>query len=162
MLKQYNGSVNDFIHDIGVIVATDSVNDDVRHLAEVAIASFSPVFHVRAMYNFVKMTFPYMPDYEESELLQTPHVIATDYFGGRIRGLDCDCAATLLCCLLKSVGIKSRVAILDTNFDGEYDHAVCQVFSETLGNIWINADVTTPDLPFGWYLESGRTTYVGN
>jgi len=160
-LKKYEGDVNDFINSMAIALEEGSVDPDVRRLAEYAVVSFNPTFHVRAVFNFVRQTFPYLADPVDAELLQHPRIISQDYLNqGRARGLDCDCVAVLEAAMLSSIGIRSRVAIMDTAQKGSYDHAVCQVFSSTLGNIWLNADTTT-NYPFGWELNHGMITYIG-
>jgi hypothetical protein len=155
----YEGDVNEFIAHMEKVIYEDSVDEYVRQLAERAVASFTPNFYVRAVYNFCKI-FPYVSDPTSGELLTTPHVIARDYLNeGIIHGLDCDCVSTLICCMLNSIGIKSRVAILATG-GSEFDHAIAQTWSDTL-QMWINIDVTTKQLSFGWELNSNRTKYIG-
>lgn len=71
---------------------------------------------------------------------------------------NCDDLALLSAAMLGSIGYTIRIALLDTDFDGELNHALTQVRSEKLG-LWLNVDLSSQH-PIGWEIKSGRTEYI--
>lgn len=142
--------------DLSQMLTEGIQSPNVRKLAEEAITGKEN--HIVAVFDFVKETFPYVPDPADRELFIHPNRIAEDYFAGRTRGFDCDDHALLNAAMLGSIGYKTRLALLDTDFDYQLDHAVAEVYSEVLQN-WFILD-TTSNNPLGWQIQSGRTIYV--
>ena len=127
----------------------------VRQLAERAIAGQDD--HVVAIFNFIKATFPYVPDPYGIELFRHPNLIAEQYFEGNILSEDCDGLALLAGSMLGSIGHEVRLALLDTNRDGELDHAIAQVVTDKLG--WLNVDCASQN-PLGWHIEAEGIEYI--
>ena len=129
------------------------VSPNVRRLAEAAITGKDD--NIVAIFNFVRDTFPYVPDPQDMERFISPNRVALDYFEGKIRGLDCDDFALLTGAMLGSIGYDVRIALLSTS-NAEIDHAISQV-STDIG--WLNVDASSKE-PLGWYIPSGRTIYA--
>ena len=142
----HNASPHDVNREMSKMLKEGSVDPSVRQLAETAIQR-DPQDHVSSVFDFVRDTFPYVPDPNDTELFLHPRKIAKDYFEGRIRSGDCDDHALLLSSMLSSIGYKTRVALLAVE-TSELDHAVAQVYSEKL-KLWIMIDPSS-SCPIGW------------
>jgi len=126
-----------------------SMNEQVRRLAvEIIRDKQNPI---PAVYDWVKGHVAYVQDpivdNEQSELFISPVKMANDYYAGNPLAGDCDDHALLNTALLRSVGIKANVVLLDQHDDG-YNHAIAQAFSEGTEK-YINLD-TTVSFPLGW------------
>ena len=130
-----------------------------RHLAESVIRNKAN--SIVAIFNYVRENLPYVPDptvgFRQAERLVNPEQFSYDLLRGVSRCEDCDGHSVLIAALGGSVGIPSRIALIDSNFDGELDYAVAQLWSDKIG--WINVG-TTSDLPLGWKYNAGAVTYV--
>jgi len=140
--------------ELGRMLSEGIISPNVRRLAEIAIVSKDD--DIVAIFNFVRDTFPYVPDPQDMELFIHPNRMAEDYFNGRIRSEDCDGLALLTGAMLGSIGYEVRIVLLDTDFDDSIDHAISQV-STDIG--WLNVDASSKE-PLGWYIPSGRTIYA--
>lgn len=139
-------NLNDVRREMSRFLRTGLQSSAVRQLAEEAEAEPALIF------DFVRRTFPYVPDPVGFELFISPHRIAEDYYNGRIRGGDCDDLAMLTAAMIGSVGYESRVMLIALG-GLSVDHAVAQVRTP-LG--WLNLD-TVSSLPLGWYLPGWKT-----
>ena len=155
----YEGGVKEFLNSMSIVLAEDSLSENVRRLAELAIVGYPQEYYPKGIFYFVKTEFQYAQDPVDAELLQRPNLVATDYFNGIRRAMDCDCQATLISAMLRSIGIEARIAIIDSNMDGEWSHAIAQVKSDIF-NEYVNLDTTTPTLPLGWFQPYTKITYV--
>jgi len=125
----------------------------VRKLAEEAVSGKPDP--ISAVFEFVRKTFPYVPDPENYELFVHPRVRAEAYYKGEIKGGDCDCQALLTAAMMGSLGYKTRILIVDSG-SGELDHALASV-ETNIG--WIPADTTTMN-PLGWVKNFRQTVVV--
>jgi len=156
--RTVNKDFSGMMGDLSQLLHEGIKSPNVRRLAEDAIVSYPHLDNIAAIHAFVSETFPFINDPYEKELFISPNRMAEDYYNGVIRGGDCDCKSLWSGAMLGSVGFKVRLAIADTNFDGEYDHAYTQVMSEIL-NDWVNVD-TTSKFPPGWEYQTGKVIYV--
>lgn len=90
---------------------------------------------VCALTNWVKAHIQYVQDIRGVETVQTP-VKTLDYGAG-----DCDDQATLVSCLLESVGFHTRFKAIKTDPFGDFVHVYCEV---NLGTRWIPLETTEP------------------
>lgn len=147
-LEKY--SLDDIKREMSRLVR-DSVGDiQVRNLADKAVERVSYLnsdSQFIAVNEFVRATFPYQPDPQDTEMFISPARVADDYFKGKIHRLDCDDMAMLTTSMLRSIGHRARIVILDTDGLG-YNHCITQAYSPTL-NDWINLDPSSR-FPTGW------------
>ena len=131
----------------------DAARDvEVRGLAA-SIAWDKPLQNINS---WVKANVHYVPDPHDVELFTSPSRMVREYNEGKPLVGDCDDMALLSVALLRAVGIRSNVVLLDTKGEG-LDHAVAQAWSDKLG-AWVYVDPSSK-LPFGWE-EQARSKVV--
>lgn len=92
------------------------------------------------VFQWVRDNIRYTMDIQDIETLQTPDVTLADSAG------DCDDMAILICCMLESIGHKTRFKAIGIDGKGYLEH----VYAQTLiGTIWVSLDSTEP-YPMGW------------
>lgn len=103
----------------------------------------------RALHRFVADSLPYTPDPEGFESMKSPQRVAYLVLSGQAQSaqLDCDDLSLFLAALYLSVGLPASVAFLDTDGDGEIDHAIATV--QVNGAVHY-AETTVPKVGFGW------------
>jgi len=106
---------------------------------------------IAAIYDWVKQNFPYVNDPTFAEMFTSPVKVIRDYAAGIPIGGDCDDMAILMTALYRSVGIQSRVVLIDQTGNG-LDHAYCEVWSDKL-SCWVNADPSSSNIPLGWMVS---------
>ncbi len=145
MPTQYlqNVSLEGIVSNLSRFKAEGSRDPKVRQLAEIAVAG--EVDQVLAVHKFVRGTFPYQPDPENSELFIHPKKVAQDYFDGRVRRFDCDDSALLTSSMLSSLGYETRIILVELRGPG-LDHALTQV-KTNIG--WLAVDAVS-SRPLGW------------
>ncbi len=125
---------------------------DVRDLA-ISI-TYDKQDKIFAIYHWVKQNVQYVSDPIRPdghiELFISPVRLVKDHKLGKIVGEDCDGHAILITSLYRSIGINSRVVLIDSRGDG-LDHAYSEVWSDKLGE-WLSAD-TTAEYPLGWIVQ---------
>ena len=138
-------------------ILTEGIEDpEVRRLTETAVKGNEDP--IRKVYDFVKENFSYLPDPYTAELFIHPKLVASDYFQGRLRSMDCDDFALLGASMLGSIGFHTQIVLLDYNFDNIIDHAVAEIYSEKLQS-WVTFDPTS-DYPLGWDIKASRKVVV--
>ncbi len=147
-------SLGDAESQLSLMLREGIASPNVRVLAESVTAGKDPLV---AIFGFVKSTFPYVPDPAGFELFVNPNRVVLDYYGGRIRGLDCDDNALLVGALCGSIGYSTRIALVDGDGDGVIDHAFAEAKTETMD--WFSMD-TTSSKPMGWVMTFGVVEYV--
>jgi len=156
-LTQIKASFPQLKAELSRMLSDGIANPLVKQMAEIAVAGKSD--QIASIYDFVKANFGYIPDPENMELFIAPKRMAESYFeGGSINAFDCDDHSLLNASLLGSLGYQTRIAIVDSDFDDRWDHAVCEVFSPSL-NDWIVVD-TTDKYPLGWTFEVGKKDLI--
>mgnify|MGYP001592827415 CR=1 FL=1 len=138
-----NASLDDLVSSLSRFKAEGSRDPKVRQLAEIAVAGEQD--QISAVHNFVRDTFPYQPDPENSELFIHPRKVAQDYFTSRIRRFDCDDSAMLVGSMLSSLGYETRILLVELRGPG-IDHALAQV-KTSIG--WLAVDAVSSK-PLGW------------
>jgi len=101
------------------------------------------------LHRFVADDVPFLDDPQGFERMVSPAELAQQILNqppGAVGG-DCDDKAVLLAAMARSVGIEASVSFLDTDSDGEIDHAMT-VF--ILDGTPVHAETTIPGAPFGW------------
>ena len=107
----------------------------------------------------IKADYVYTADPYGKELFTSPKKLIEQYEETGKYCEDCDGAALLMASLLGSIGFRTRIALLDCDYDGEYDHAIAEVFSVKTYT-WINLDLTS-DKPMGWSTQYLKRTEIG-
>ena len=98
---------------------------------------------------FVADKMPFIDDPKGFERMVSPAELAQQVLThppGTIGG-DCDDKAVLLAAMARSAGIQASVTFLDTDGDGEIDHAMTVLI---LDGTPVHAETTIPGAPFGW------------
>jgi len=131
----------------------NAANDaEVRQLAlDIVAGDKDPISRI---YDWVKENINYTPDpaggigSSGRELFISPSRVVREYRAGKTLGGDCDDMALLTVALMRSVGVSSSMALLDTVGQG-FDHAVAEAYSEITGAV-IMVDPSTDKFPLGW------------
>ncbi len=152
-IKIQNKSFTQVVVDIGKLLDEGRTDENVRRLAELAIANREDD-QIAAVYDFVKENFQYASDPVDVELFVHPKRAAKDYFDNFKRSFDCGSHALLVASMLGSIGFKTRIIIVDSDFDKEYDHAIAQALSDKIGD-YVSVDTTDRTHPLGWKLKVG-------
>jgi len=136
----------------GVGQVVDILRDQLRKgksseaVRSLAAQLSSPGDAVPSLYDAVKKSYHYTDDPPDGEKFVSAELQVTRYREkGRFEG-DCDDVSILMACLIGSLGIDSRISLLDCDNDGLYDHAVASAY---LGAEWYDVDLTSPN-PLGW------------
>ncbi len=141
-----NYTLDDVKRSIREFEELASQSEDVRALA-VQITS-GKINSVAAIYDWVKANVKYTPDPDEIELFIAPTKLVSDWNNHVPLAGDCDDIAMLVVALLRAVGVKTDVVLLDTTGGGP-NHALAVVHSEVLGKD-IMVDASTDEVPLGW------------
>ena len=119
-----------------------SANDNYRQTAMV-------------LQRFMADEVPFIDDPHGFEKMVSPAELSQQiltHAPGSVGG-DCDDKAVLLAAMLRSVGIPASVAFLDTDNDGEIDHAMTVVI---LDGQSVYAETTIKGAPFGWRPDASK------
>jgi len=132
------------------------LNDGIRcsEVRDAAISARQEGDEIASIFNWAKSNFEYVADPHGRELLTSPRKLLEQYQATSKMHEDCESAALLISSLLGSIGHETKISILDCNLDGEYDHAIAQVFSPEI-NDWIFLDLTS-ERPIGWRTEYSK------
>ena len=149
-----NATMSDASRELKRMLSEGIRSINVRRLAESAVTDNQ----IADVFDFMKAKFKYQPDPLGVELFIHPNRVAEDYFAGNLRRMDCDDMALTSGAMLGSLGNRVRIIIADTAFNGEYDHAWSEIYSEKL-NGWISCDPSS-SLPLGWCIEYGKRIVV--
>jgi len=104
-----------------------------------------------AIYSFLSTSMDYCKDMDGIEMLTAPKLVLQLIERGEVPQLDCDCMTMLVLALTKSVGLQGAIRAVAIPPSTEYSHVYALVRVIDDGNImWIPADLTRPDLGFGW------------
>jgi len=137
-------SLDDVRSIMSTMVREGGESVEVRHLAERIVEG--KVDNLSAIFSWVKENYKYQLDPADAELFIHPRRFALDFDAGIIRQGDCDDHALLNSGLLRSLGYSTLILLVDTNRDGEIDHALCLVKTE-IG--WLPFDTVRHEV-FGW------------
>jgi len=160
----YNATLDDIKQQMIRLVNESVSGENVRSVAISVTTGGDPI---PRLYEFVKNNVKFIEDAdmargrtrdpENTEQLTNPEWAMYAYTRGMPVSEDCDGHATIVAALAQSIGVPARIAIVDYDFDGDYDHAFAQLWSDELG--WVNVD-TTSDYPLGWIYTVREITYV--
>jgi transglutaminase-like putative cysteine protease len=105
------------------------------------------------VHDWVKSNVKYVPDPigssgEQAELFTSPLRMMENYKAGIPLGEDCDGMAIMTVALLRAIGYKANVILLDTKNNG-IDHAVARVYSDKT-KAYIMVDPSSSLVPCGW------------
>lgn len=107
---------------------------------------------IASIFSWAMERFSYVEDPADKELFISPRRQLEEIANtGTVHG-DCDDASLLVASLLGSVGYNTKIGLLDTDFDGEIDHAIACI--ETSSG-WIDLDLTCK-FPLGWVEQYSR------
>lgn len=142
-IKNYNFA--DIVFSIKNLLSKSMYDENIRQLAvEIKSKSDDPV---SGIFDWVSDNILYVPDPNGIELFISPVRMIKDYNEGKQPGGDCDDIALLTVALLRSIGVKSHVSIVDVKGSG-WDHAIAVAYSERLGKeIFVDP---TSSKPLGW------------
>ena len=107
------------------------------------------------LHRFVADDVPFIDDPMGFERMVSPAELAQQILNqspGSVGG-DCDDKAVLLAALARSQGIEATVSFLDTDSDGEIDHAMTVMI---LDGQPVHAETTIPGAAFGWKPDAAR------
>lgn len=93
------------------------------------------------IYHAVKDNIWYVNDPRKIEYVRSPKKVLL------LRAGDCECQTTLVCALLKTLGIPHRAVMVKTNPIGDYSHIYSEAFVD--GKWWV-MDTTYKKGYFGW------------
>ena len=149
--------------DLGTIKAEMQrlLKDGIRNSEVRALATdiTRPKDELASVFDWVRMNVRYIRDpyLGNGDLFISPVRQVRNYREGKQLMGDCDDHALLTAALLGSIGHKTRIVLLDTDFDNDLDHAIAQAWSDKLG--WVNLDASSSK-PLGWAIRSKVTVYV--
>ena len=89
--------------------------------------------------------------------MQSPERMAVMILGGEAPAMDCEESAVLMASMMQSVGVPASVAFLDTNGDGQIDHAMTTVL---LNGQVVYAETTIPGKDLGWKPQTSRVETI--
>ena len=147
--------LDDVIREMQRMLREGIASPAVRRLAE-QVRSSDNEKTIRAVFDFVRNTFPYAPDPYKFERFINPNRVAEDYYAGQIHSLDCDDFALLTAAILGSIGYRVRIAILAIE-SNEFDHATAQVYFR---GEWFSLDTSSKDTPMGWIESYNQAVFV--
>lgn len=142
-------TIDDVVTAIQYLLDRAAHSEPVRELAATIINGSND--QVASVYDWVKAHVSYVPDPTNIELFTSPSKMVADYNLAKPLQEDCDGFAILIVALLRAIGIKSSVVLLDLRGDG-FDHAVAQAYSSVLGKD-ILVDASTDKVPLGWEIK---------
>ena len=151
-----NASLQDLKNELSRMLSEGMTDPSVRESA--FRASTDSQDPITSVFQWMKQHTKYVPDPDNAELFTSPRRMIEKINSDGVAGEDCDGLALLTAAMLGSIGYKVRIALLDTDFDDDLDHAICQVYDENLRQ-WINVDSSSTN-PIGWEVSSGKTEYV--
>jgi len=153
-----NYSIEDVVDNMKRMSEEGAADPQVEMLAYLANMGLGNV--VENVFDFVKAAFRYGT--ETGEVLTHPRILAGDYFltpdPNARSPIDCDCFTMLTDAILKISGVASREVLLDTNEDGQLDHAIAEFYSPVYG--WLSCDTSSKSLPLGWVIPSSQKLIV--
>ena len=151
MIKRIvNYTMKDVTDSLIYLLDKASHSEEVRTLAiEITQESQDKI---SSIYNFMKNEVSYVPDPigatgNDIELFISPIVMVNAYRKGIRPSGDCDDMALFGTALLRSIGIRANIVLVDSG-GGGIDHAFTEVWSDKL-NRYIDFDVTIKK-PLGW------------
>ena len=101
-----------------------------------------------ALYQHLLVTTKYVPDPVGRELFTHPRKMVELKQELGYAPEDCDGLSIYAAAMYGSIGYPQKLGLLDTNRDGEIDHAVAYVYSERLDR-WLTVDLANR-FPLGW------------
>jgi hypothetical protein len=107
------------------------------------------------LHRFVADDLPFIDDPQGFERMVSPAELSQQILSkppGTVGG-DCDDKAVLLAAMARSVGIEASVSFLDTDGDGEIDHAMTVMIMDGQP---VYAETTIPGAAFGWKPDAAR------
>ena len=142
-----NFNLNDVFASIKYLLQVSSVDENIRRHALEITAGKEPI---PAIFDWVRENVKYVPDPVEQsgsiiELFISPVRMLSDFQKGQVAAGDCDDHALLNVALLRSLGIESKVILIDQEGNG-YNHALAVAKTQD-GELWV--DTTSPK-PLGW------------
>lgn len=148
-----NPNLSELIYWLGTYVEEGTIDPNVRLIAEQTIQNARDRSNrIEAIFDFVQGTFPYADDPLDDELFIHPRLFAQAYLDGTVRAGDCDDFSMLTASLCRSVGIDSKIVLIDTNGDHRVDHAFAESYCPNFG--WISMDTSTKGMPLGWIIPT--------
>lgn len=100
------------------------------------------------IFSFVKNHYSYVPDPYKKELIISPAIMLDNISQNGVTYGDCDDVSLLYAAMCGSVGLPCKISLVDSDGDGELDHAIAAIEDE-YGGRWLDADLTG-NVPLGW------------
>jgi len=142
-----DANLQDFVVGVKYLLEKSDSSEEVKKLAtEITAGKPDPV---KAIFDWVRLHVKYVPDPGDDELFISPIKMVESYRLNKPMEEDCDGFSLLTVALLRAIGRESNVCFVAQTSNGEYDHAVCRVFSKEL-NRYIYLDTSTMAVPCGW------------
>lgn len=145
-----NTTFQDLVSAVNYLLGVANNSPEVKQLAtQITTGTDDPI---RAIYDFVWDNMYYVPDPEDSELFTSPVKLIRDYNQGASMQGDCDDFAIFITALFRAINLNSHVSFVSEK-NNDYDHAISEVWSDSLGQ-FIQIDTSTSKkLPLGWYTQ---------
>ena len=151
LIRKSRLSIGDLKKELKRMLNEASASPKVRQLALEITGSHDTHNSIGSIYTWVKDNVRYIPDpmgsEGEIELFISPIRMTNDYYQGKALGGDCDDIALMTASLSQSIGIPSKIILIDTAGEG-IDHAVAELWSEKLAT-WVMCDPSSK-FPPGW------------
>jgi hypothetical protein len=157
LTRNYN--MEQLIVAIKKLIARGESSDLVKRLANsIVTAPGASPYPVVAIHKWASTNIRYQYDNNTAaalqevspdgiELLISPERMAEDYYRGVQLIGDCDCTALFITSALRTLGIKTRFAILAI-WSKEWDHAATYAWSE-VAKTWLFIEGTSSLIPVG-------------
>jgi len=130
---------------------------EVEAVAEIVLKNSNVEFEpslasARVLHDFVNNRIPTISDPDRFEYMSSPKLIAMYLLNGQLpKYFDCDDSSVFLASLARSVGFRATVCFLDTNGNGEINHAMALINVPGEGPLY--AETTIQGKPLGWVPE---------
>jgi transglutaminase-like putative cysteine protease len=142
-----NASFGDLVDGVKYLLAKAAASSEVKNLAfEITNGSYDKISDI---YKFVTQNMQYNSDPEGDELFISPVKMTEWYRQGQSLQGDCDDFALFTVALAQAAGLKAHVSIVANEPNGDYDHAIGEIYSDKLVR-FIQIDTSTNKVPLGW------------
>jgi transglutaminase-like putative cysteine protease len=124
-------------------------------LARAGLSQASPpIDKATALHRFVADEVPYVDDPPGHEKVTSPGELAMRVLQNPEEGEDCDGLAILMAALAKVSGIPASISLVDTDGDGELDHAIAVLLIDGRP---VYAETTMEGVALGWHPPTNVT-----
>ena len=138
-----DASLNDIKQELGRMLNDGTRCPEVRAMA---IQVMDENDRIASVFNWAKDNFTYVPDPNGRELFISPRKLLEQFNNTHVIAGDCDDAALFITSLLGSIGYETKISLVDSDYDFQYDHAIGSVNTK---EGWLDLDLVSSK-PLGW------------